>query len=976
MDMSHMAKFSINVYFKKMTNYKRKRIRIIHFTWIIFLIITSPCFGNDSIIHLSLEEKAWIKENNTVRVRIGNAPPFMLTDGKIRGIAIDYLTTIFNRNGIQFRYVKESEVTWPQALKYIKQHDVVDMLPTAKITDERKKNMLFTDEYIFAPWVIFTRLDGDFIGSMDDLKGKIVSVEEGYVMHRELKQNYHGIKLKVVSAKLKNFAEIPVKQLATGLVDAYIGNLLSTTYTIQTKGYTNVKVAAPTPFGNHNQAMAIRSDWPELASIINKTLASMTSEEQAAIRNKWLSIRYEYGIDKIYVLKWVLGVTGIACFIIGFVLTWNKRLKTEVIFRKKIETALKDSENRLHSFLNNSPVGIGIWDREFRYVYINEILQKMNGPSLKEHLGKTIEEVLPKAASTIRPVFEKILSNTEPAKNIELSGELPATPGKITHYMLSYFPIIGKSEMLEYIGGIVVDITDIKNTENELRLQNEAIENSLNGFDIVDAEGKLIYANKAFVKMYGYESADEIIGMSSVDFCLDPTLPEKIIKILKENGAYEFEHVAKRKNGSTFDVLMYARLSPDKYGNEIYPTTSIDITKRKKAEQERANLEKKLQQAQKMESIGTLAGGIAHDFNNLLYPIIGFSEMLKEDLTPDSPEHESAQEIYNAGRRGGELVKQILAFSRQTEHKLSPVRFQKILTEVCKLIRSTIPSNIEIHQDIQKDCGLVMAEATQLHQIAMNLITNAYHAVEKASGLISIQLKEIILDNDDLKGSPLQPGQYVMLSVSDNGVGIPKKIMNNIFEPYFTTKEKGKGTGLGLAVVYGILTEHKGDIKAYSEVGKGTTFNVYLPLMKKYDKTISTEKVLDKLNGTERILLVDDEESVVRIEKQMLERLGYEVSARSDSLEALATFNSNPDGYDLVISDMTMPNMTGDQLARELMSIQPDIPIIICTGFSERINKEQANANKVKGFLMKPVVKSEMAQMVRKVLDESKIQNN
>ena len=420
---------------------------------------------------------------------------------------------------------------------------------------------------------------------------------------------------------------------------------------------------------------------------------------------------------------------------------------------------------------------------------------------------------------------------------------------------------------------------------------------------------------------------------------------------------------------------IYSRSTPEKLpdGSITWFGFNADITDRKRAEVEREKLQAQLQQSQKMESIGTLAGGIAHDFNNLLYPIIGFAEMLKEDLPPDSPEHDSAQEIFNAGRRGGELVKQILAFSRQTEHKLSPVRFQKILTEVCKLTRSTIPSDIKIHLDIQKDCGLVMAESTQLHQIAMNLITNAYHAVEKTSGEISIQLKEIILDNDDLKDSPLQPGQYVMLSVSDNGVGIPKEIMNNIFEPYFTTKEKGKGTGLGLAVVYGILTEHKGDIKVYSEEGKGTTFNVYLPLMKKSNETISTEKELNKLTGTERILLVDDEESVVRLEKLMLERLGYNVSALSNSLEALETFNSNPDGYDLVISDMTMPNMTGDKLARELMSIRPDIPVIICTGFSERINKEQAEANKVKGFLMKPVVKSEMAQMVRKVLDEAKI---
>jgi len=277
--------------------------------------------------------------------------------------------------------------------------------------------------------------------------------------------------------------------------------------------------------------------------------------------------------------------------------------------------------------------------------------------------------------------------------------------------------------------------------------------------------------------------------------------------------------------------------------------------------------------------------------------------------------------------------------------------------------------DIKIHHDIQKDCGLVMAEATQLHQISMNLITNAYHAVKKTSGEISIQLKEILLNNDDLKDSPLPSGQYLMLSVSDNGVGIPKEIMNNIFEPYFTTKEKGKGTGLGLAVVYGILAENKGDIKVYSEVGKGTTFNVYLPLMKKSMEAVSTEKELSRFAGTEKILLVDDEESVVRLEKQMLERLGYKVDATDDSNDALNRIVSEPDKYDLIITDMTMPKMTGDALALEIRKINPELPIIICTGFSEKLTPERAEHIGVNDILTKPIIKAKLAQFIRDIFD-------
>jgi ABC-type amino acid transport substrate-binding protein len=253
-------------------NFPIKLISYLFLAAILFLIIPIPCLGTVSTLHLTPEERAWGDEKHTVRVRIGSAPPFMFSDGEIRGIAIDSLATIFNRNGIQFRYVHGVEVTWPQALKYIAQHEVVDMVPTAKITDEPKKRMLFTDEYIASPWVIFTRADAGFVSSMDDLIGKTVSVEEGFVIHDLLKRNYPEIKLKVVSAKLEKYAEIPVRDLSTGLVDTYIGNLIMTTHLIQSNGYTNVKVAAPTPFENHDQAMAIRNDWPQLISIIKKRL--------------------------------------------------------------------------------------------------------------------------------------------------------------------------------------------------------------------------------------------------------------------------------------------------------------------------------------------------------------------------------------------------------------------------------------------------------------------------------------------------------------------------------------------------------------------------------------------------------------------------------------------------------------------------------------------------------------------------------
>ncbi len=387
---------------------------------------------------------------------------------------------------------------------------------------------------------------------------------------------------------------------------------------------------------------------------------------------------------------------------------------------------------------------------------------------------------------------------------------------------------------------------------------------------------------------------------------------------------------------------------------------------------ETLKLEEQLRKAQRMESIGNLAGGIAHDFNNILFPIIGMSEMLMEDLPSGSGERENAEEIFKAGKRGSDLVSQILAFSRQSEHKMMPTRIQNVLEEVITLSRSTIPAYIEIKQDIQQDCGMVLADPSQIHQVGMNIITNAYHAVESNGGQISIALKQTLLEAPESIQMNVSPGTYAVLSISDTGHGMPEERIAKIFDPYFTTKEQGKGTGLGLAVVYGIVKAHGGSIKVSSEVGKGTTFDVYLPLMKKSSGTESTPEAEVCRGGNERILMVDDEVSVVKLEKQMLERLGYRVTSYMNSADALDAFKDTPSLFDLVVTDMSMPGIPGDELAGGIRSIRSDVPIIICTGFSERIHEDNLKRMGIDGILMKPILKSELAITVRKVLDEAK----
>jgi len=492
-------------------------------------------------------------------------------------------------------------------------------------------------------------------------------------------------------------------------------------------------------------------------------------------------------------------------------------------------------------------------------------------------------------------------------------------------------------------------------------------EQSFVGFYLIQ-DGLFKYVNPKFAEIFGYSIAKCLDGMhlGKIVHPEDLSMVQEQVRkrLAGEADTVQYTFRGIKKTGKIIHLSVYGS-SLNYRGKPAAIGTMLDITRE-------LEMKRRLVQSQRMESIGSLAGGIAHDFNNILFPIVGLSEMLMEDLSPGRPEHESIQEIYKAGRRGSDLVKQILAFSRQSEQKKMPIRIQQVLKEVMKLSRATVPVNISITGDIQNDCSLVEADPTQIHQIAMNLITNAYHAVESNSGEIAVRLREVEIESGQLPDSVLASGKYALLSVSDTGSGIDPAVVDKIFDPYFTTKPQGKGTGLGLSVVYGIVKEHHGDIKVYSEPGRGTTINVYLPILTKAKQSPPLEIKQVFPSGTERILLVDDEEAIARLEQQMLERLGYQVTMRVSSLEALEVLKARPNAFDLVISDMTMPNMTGDQLARGLMTIRPDIPIIICTGFSEKINREKAADIGIKGFLMKPIVKSELAKTIRNVLDEGR----
>nr|MBF0222134.1 response regulator [Desulfobulbaceae bacterium] len=387
-------------------------------------------------------------------------------------------------------------------------------------------------------------------------------------------------------------------------------------------------------------------------------------------------------------------------------------------------------------------------------------------------------------------------------------------------------------------------------------------------------------------------------------------------------------------------------------------------------EEEKNNLETRLQQAQKMEAIGTLAGGIAHDFNNILTVILGYTEMAREDAPADSKYAKDLSNVLAAGNRAKDLVKQILAFSRQGQVDRMPLKIQPLIKEGLKMLRSSIPTTISITENIDPTSGSVFADPTQIHQILVNLCTNAYHAMETTGGELAVTLRTAFINADDQTMLlHLTPGEYVELTVTDTGSGIGPDIIERIFDPYFTTKEVGKGTGMGLAIIHGILKEYGGAITVDSQLGKGSTFHIYIPVIEK-EALPEMEESKDIPMGNERILFIDDEELLAEMGKDMLERLGYHVTVRFSSAEALATFQNTPNEFDIVITDQTMPEMTGSDLARRMIQIRPDIPIILCTGYSNLIDEDSAKVLGVKEFALKPLTKGIISRLIRKILDK------
>lgn len=639
--------------------------------------------------------------------------------------------------------------------------------------------------------------------------------------------------------------------------------------------------------------------------------------------------------------------------------------------------ALRDSEETLRTVIDISPFPIAFADaNDEKIIYWSKSALEMFG-----HNPKTVSEWYELAYPD--PVYRKQVIHRWKS----FLGNASKSSKKIN---TGQYDIVCKDGTVktceiyaQFIRGYLIitlnDITERKKAEDILRTNEQRYKSAQRIGKVGNWEYDLVtetfWGSDQAKRIYGLDPASDRFTTEDVEKCIPERerVHQALIDLIEKGAPYNLEFDIQPISGSgTKTIRSIAEIVRDELRSPLKVFGVIqDITEQRKAEREKIKLAEQLKQSQKMEAIGLLAGGIAHDFNNILAAIIGFSQLALGEVKKNSPIEDDLQEILAAGKRAKELVTQVLAFARQSEEEIKPVRADIIIKEALQLIRATIPTSIKIKTDIHSK-SLIMGNHTQLHQIVMNLCTNAAHAMEENGGILQVSLKDIVIErNFENEHVDLNYGDYINISFSDTGIGIPSDNLNSIFEPYFTTKKIGEGTGMGLAMVHGIVESYGGKILVKSTSGKGSTFDIYLPVTGKSDLHRQYEsKPLP--TGIERILVVDDEAPIAKMLAQNLERLGYTVTSKTSSLEALELFQTRPNDFDLIVTDMAMPNLTGDVLAIKLMKIRQDIPIILCTGYSKKITDETISQIGIKECINKPILQDDFIKTVRKVLDEAK----
>ncbi len=636
----------------------------------------------------------------------------------------------------------------------------------------------------------------------------------------------------------------------------------------------------------------------------------------------------------------------------------------DITRRKLAEDELHRKKTQHEALFKSLPYGTIVWRRNaagFELIDFNEAAFALSKGKVEQMLGRRPQEIYPDHPQILESIETCFATHTQVRRQIHYRTLGDDSWAHVIFHFAFCPPDLVMMEGENITARIQAEASARESQDKYSRLFN-LISDPV--FLIDKVSGEILEINMAAEQLYGY-SRRELLGLRNADISAEPE--ETAQAALCQLPAIPLRR-HRKKDGTIFPVeITTSHLNWQ--GRNVQLEVVRDITFRIEASRQRAELEDRLRQAQKMEAIGTLAGGIAHDFNNILASVVGYTELAMDDVNRGGPVYENLEEVLVAASRAKELVQQILTFSRQSEQQMQPTQVERIVKEAARLLRSTLPSTIALQIDICTAQSTIFGDATQIHQVIMNLCTNALHAMEDYGGTLGIRLENVDIGTEGLHlFGDLAPGPYLLMRISDTGTGIAPEIIDRIFEPYLTTKAKGKGTGLGLAVVHGIVQAHRGSIAVKSRQREGTTIDVFFPLIQKSE---IRPPILspDLPRGSEHLLLVDDEVQIALMQKQVLEKLGYSVSAHTSSLDALEAFMRAPDQFQAVITDMTMPFLTGDRLAQQIKTIRPHIPIILWTGYSEKLQQKETWNSSVNQVLMKPVGKYDLSAALRSLLD-------
>ncbi len=658
--------------------------------------------------------------------------------------------------------------------------------------------------------------------------------------------------------------------------------------------------------------------------------------------------------------------------IVGTVLVFR-----DVTWEYRQKQKLKESEQRFRNLSDMLPQTVFEADTDGNLLFVNK-----NGLHTFGFTAEDFERGINVFKALAEQDRERATKRLDEMMRTNLSAEEGVEYTAVTKDGRMFPVLIYSNLMRDTIGGkpigirgTVVDISGLKNawnsyykSENRLR---EIFSNAPVGIFRTTIEGHPVELNSEMARILGCESAEEAMESFtelSRDLYVYPQQREEFVNRLKTNGRVnDYEYLARRKNSEkNVWISMNARLVTSSSGQNLIDGFAMDISEKKNVLEEKQKMEERIRQTERMEAIGKLAGGIAHDFNNVLGGMLGYTDMTLDDVEKGSVAEKNLRKVLAAGERAKNLVAQILTYSRKNDSTRKPIFLSSVVRETVEMLRSAIPSSIIINRSFDKETLPVHANAKQIHEVLVNLFTNAADAIE-TGGIIDISLKELYLGDRNEMGIP--SGTYAVMHVSDNGCGMNEEVQKKIFDPFFTLKPPDRGTGMGLAMVRGIITQHEGYIFMESEENVGTAFTIYLPKIPYESGVVDMSHATPRKGESEHILFVDDERMISDMYAAMFKKIGYRVSAFTDPERALEEFLRDPDRYDIMISDQTMPKLTGTELSKEVLAVRPGLPVIICTGFSEFAYKHSASNHGIRAYCIKPMQKNEFSKIVRNILD-------